>query len=370
MEAGGVVEQAGDGGGEELVANDVSGIGTDDVTGSAVGGDDGGDGGGEGFEHDVAEGVGVGGEDEQIHVRVGLGEGFAAEDAGEDGVWELLPERGFQVSVTYDEEAGAGDAGGAEGGLDARKEGHIFLDGEAADEAEEDGVFVGVEWGSVEVEGGLRASSRAARGGEEVGVDAALHEMAGTVAHALEQGAELRVRSEEDAGEAIEAGGGEEGQAFDAALDGGGVVRGEMTGEPMHAAAGVLVDVGVPGGGERDPVAPGEPGAKDAELGGAGDVEEVGAEGAEGAIDGAGVADEERIEVEVFFERDGGAGAGELEGVEVVGGGGGRGAGADAEEGKAAAPGEGGEVAGGVGDAVDLVEGVGEEGDAGRAHGV
>ena len=92
-----------------------------------------------------------------------------------------------------------------------------------------------------------------------------------------------------------------------------------MAGEPDHAAAGVLMDVGVPGGGERDAVTPGEPGAEDAELGGTGDVDDVGAEGAEGAIDGAEVAEEEGVEEEVFLEGDGGAGAGQLEGVEVGG---------------------------------------------------
>ena len=212
--------------------------------------------------------------------------------------------------------------------------------------------------------------SRPSRGGEEGGVDTALHEVAGTVAHVLKEGAELGVGSEEDAGEAIEAGGGEEGEALDGFFDAGGVMGSQMAGEPAHAAGGVLVDVGVPGGGERDVVAPGEPGAEDAELAGTGDVEDVGTEGAEGSVDGAGVADEEGIEVEIFFKGDGGAGTWELEGVEVGrrGGGWGR-AGADAEEGKAAALGEGGEVSAGVGDAVDFVEGVGKESDAGRAHG-
>lgn len=143
-----------------------------------------------------------------------------------------------------------------------------------------------------------------------------------------------------------------------------------MPGEPVHATAGVLVDVGVPGGGEWDAVAPSEVRAKEAELAGAGDVKDVRAEGAEGAIDDASVAEEEGIEVEIFFERDGGAGARELQGVEVVDGGGWGGAGADAEEGKAPAMGEGGEVAAGVGDAIDLVKGVGEEGDARWAHGL
>ena len=129
------MEEGGDGGGERFVLDDEAGVGADDVTGAAVVGDDGGDGGGEGFEDDVAEGVGVGGKDEEVHVAVGLGEGFATEDAGEDGVGELLAEFGFEMALADDEEAGVGDAGGAESTLDAGKEGHVLLHGEAADEA-------------------------------------------------------------------------------------------------------------------------------------------------------------------------------------------------------------------------------------------
>ena len=216
----------------------------------------------------------------------------------------------------------------------------------------------------------LGPNSRAPRGCEEVGVDAALHEVAGSVGGALEEGAELGVGGEEDAGETVEAGGGDEREMLDGLFDARGVLCGEMAGEPMHAAAGVLVDVSVPGGGERNAVAPGERGAEDAELAGAGDVEDVRTEAAEGAIDGARVAGEEGVEEEIFFEGDGGARAREFESVEVVDGGGRGGAGADAEEGQAAAVGEGGEVAAGMGDAVDLVERVGEEGDARRAHGL
>ena len=182
---------------------------------SAVGGDDGGDGGGEGFEDDVAEGVSVGGEDEQIHVGEGLGEVFAAQDANDEGIWKLLTELSFEVSVTDDEEAGVCDAGGAEGGLDAGEERHIFFDGKAADETQKDGVFVGVERGLIEVMGCLGAVSRTSRGREESRVDATLHEVTGTVAQALEQGAELGVGGEEDAGEAVEARGGEERKALD-----------------------------------------------------------------------------------------------------------------------------------------------------------
>ena len=42
-----------------------------------------GDSAGEGFKDYVAEGIGVGGENEEVHVGVGGGERFALEDAGD-----------------------------------------------------------------------------------------------------------------------------------------------------------------------------------------------------------------------------------------------------------------------------------------------
>jgi len=99
-------------------------------------------------------------------------------------------------------------------------------------------------------------------------------------------------------------------------------------------------------------------------------VEEIGAEGAEMGFDEVGVTPEEGVEGEIFFHADGGDGAGKLKGAEVSGllEGGGAGAGADAEEREILALGVGDEVAAGVGDTVDFVEGIGEVGDAGVAH--
>ena len=63
--------------------------------------------------------------------------------------------------------------------------------------------------------------------------------------------------------------------------------------------------IGVPAGDERHVELPGEVGAKDAELTGAGDVDDVGPEGAHCVRDQIGVAEEERVEAEVLFQMHG-----------------------------------------------------------------
>lgn len=294
----------------------------------------------------------MGGKDEEVHVRVGGGEGFAAEDAVEDGGGrERAAEVGLLGAVADDVPGGV-EAAGLESVVDDGEEGDVFLDGKAADVAEDELPV-----------GGSGGWPGTAGGGEQGGVDAALHEIAGAAGGLFEQGAELGIGGEEDLGEAVEAGGGGEGGGLGAAGERVSGTSGQPAGDGVEAAGGVLVDVGVPGGGEREAEAPGEAGAEDAELGGAGDVDEVGLEAAEGAGDAAGVAEEEGVEGEVALERDAEAGAGEVESLEGAFGSFGDGlAGADDEEGESAAVGEAGEVAGGVGDAVDLVEGVGEEG--------
>jgi len=118
------------------------------------------------------------------------------------------------------------------------------------------------------------------------------------------------------------------------------------------------VDVGVPRGGEGDFELAGEPCSEEAEFAGAGDVDDVGAEAGECALDADDVADEERVEGEIFFEANGGETAGEFERLGVAGliGRGGGWAGANAEEGKLMALGVGGEVAAGVRYSVDFME--------------
>ena len=83
----------------------------------------------------------------------------------------------------------------------------------------------------------------------------------------------------------------------------------------LRRRRGVLVDVGVPGGGEGDAELVGEPGSEEAEFAGAGDVDDVGTEADEFALDAGEVADEEGVEGEIFFDADGGEAAGELEGL-------------------------------------------------------
>ena len=112
-------QDVGDGGGEVFVVRDAaghcerrlggaasvaaggcwrdSGLGgrLEDVGWASVRGDDGGDAAGEGFEDYIAERVGVGREDEEIHVGVGGGERFVTEDAGEVRRWGERSEGGL-----------------------------------------------------------------------------------------------------------------------------------------------------------------------------------------------------------------------------------------------------------------------------------
>jgi hypothetical protein len=100
-------------------------------------------------------------------------------------------------------------------------------------------------------------------------------------------------------------------------------------------------------------------------------VDDVGAEAEEFALDVGDVAAEEGVEGEVLLYADGSEAAGEFEGSELVGlleallai------AGADAKEGEVVALRVGYEVATGVSDAVDLVEGVRKIRYARRRHG-
>ena len=180
--------------GEVFVGDDEAGAAVfDDVFWASVGCDDGGDCAGEGFEDYVAEGVGVGGEDEEVHVGVGGGEGFAAEDSGEGGFGggEGGAEGGFFAAVADDEEVDVV----AERGellLDDGEESDVFFDGEAAYVAEYEFGFV--------------CGASAAGGVEEVGVHAALHEVAGCAGGGFELGAEFAIGGEEDLGFAVEPG--------------------------------------------------------------------------------------------------------------------------------------------------------------------
>jgi hypothetical protein len=124
------------GGGEAGVFGDRSSCRADDVFGAAIGCDDGRNAAGEGFEHDVAEGVGVRGEDEQVHVGVGLGESVAAQDSGEVGVGQVAAQGIFFRAMADDEEAHVA-AGGAELAGEAREQRHVLFNREPAHVAQD-----------------------------------------------------------------------------------------------------------------------------------------------------------------------------------------------------------------------------------------
>ena len=69
---GGIGEDGGDGRGESIVGHDAAGFAVaDNRLRAAVGSDDGGHAARKSLKHDVAEGFGVRGEDEEVHVGVG-----------------------------------------------------------------------------------------------------------------------------------------------------------------------------------------------------------------------------------------------------------------------------------------------------------
>ena len=322
-------------------------IGLNDSAWAAVRGDDGGDATGKGFKDDVTKGIGVRGEDEEIHVGVGAGEGFAAQDAGEGCGGEDCAEGFFLRAVADDDEMGV-NVGFCKLLLDFGEEGDVLFNRETANVTEGEGAVV--------------ERAGAVGGGEKSCVYTTLHEMAGFAGGLGEHVAEVLIGGEEDLGEGAEAGGDVERGGF----DGGG----ELLEEGGEAAGGVLVDVGVPGCGQWNVQLMSEVGGEDAQLRRAGEVDEIGLEAVEGIFDELSVTPEEGVEGEVFFDPDGGEGAGEFEELDGICGGfvDFRGAGADAEEGKGTALGEGDEVAGGMGYPVDFMEGIGEVGDARRAH--
>ena len=90
--------------------------------------------------------------------------------------------------------------------LNLCEEGDIFLDGEAADKAEDMVAVFGIAF--------------AVFGTEEVGIDAARHEEALAAGGALKEGAELGIGREEDFGNRVELGGCGHGEIFDFLLGG------------------------------------------------------------------------------------------------------------------------------------------------------
>ncbi len=149
--------------------------------------------------------------------------------------------------------------------FDRRQEGDILLDGEAADEAEDEVAVAGIPIAMCRREG--------------FGVDAACHQVAGPAGGAFEQGAEFRVGCEEDTRLLVVEGGGPQRGGFDLTAD-ARAAGAEETCEPSGAGGCVFMHIGVPGGDQRHTKAVGDPCADEAQLRGSGDVDDVGAEAA------------------------------------------------------------------------------------------
>ncbi len=93
---------------------------------------------------------------------------------------------------------------------------------------------------------------------------------------------------------------------------------GQQAQKPVGAAGGVLVDVGVPTGGERQVQVMRKAGAEHAHFAGAGDVNQVGTKALEHFADEGNVAQKRGVEAEIFFESEGEKAAGQFEGPDVA----------------------------------------------------
>ena len=144
---------------------------------------------------------------------------------------------------------------------------------------------------------------------------------------------------------------------------------GQQAQKPVRAPRRVLMHVGVPTGGQRQPQVVRQPRAQHAHLAGAGDVNQIGLEALQHLADQRNVAQKRGIEAQVFFQGKGKKAARQLQGphVAVFDDGLGAVSGADAEKGQIAPPRKGLEMAAGVRHPVHLVEGVGKVGHAGRS---
>jgi hypothetical protein len=136
---------------------------------------------------------------------------------------------------------------------------------------------------------------------------------------ALKHGAELVVRRVQDAGKRVEARRGEEGIAFDAPREIRGKGGRKAARKPIKAAGSVLVDVGMPRGGERDALFPSKVSSEYAELARAGDVDDVRLKTQKLATYGVAMSPEQRIKLEIFFDSDGDTGTWQFKSAEVAG---------------------------------------------------
>jgi hypothetical protein len=132
--------------------------------------------------------------------------------------------------------------------------------------------------------------------------------------------------------------------------------------QPVRAAGQVFMDVGVPGGGQRQIAMIGETCAQHAHFAGAGDVNQVGLKAVQHFAHEGNMPRKCRIEAKIFFQSEGKDAARQFkrpdiavfdESLTSI-------ARADAEERQVFAAGKGFKMAAGVRNPVDFMEGVGE----------
>lgn len=312
----------------------------DDFLGAHFVGDDDGYFGGHGFEDDVAEGVGGGGEDEDVGGGVGGAEVVSFEEASEIGVGEELFHFGQVGAVADDDELGVLFI--AE---DVDEDGEVFFEGDAADVEDDDVVVM------------VLAAARV----EGVGVDASGEDVDGCFEALCELFFDGLGGSQDECGVVVEPFEIVPGEVF-GALGRAGGGEFEFLDEFFDAGSDVVGQGGVVGADDGAVGVSGGEESGEAYGAGCGEVDEV----VGGFLEVAEEAEAGDFEVEdhVEVDVDGQAGlvaedaygASGFDVVVFVG------VGVDIESaffGLAVV----GEVAEGVGDAVDFVVGIGEEGD-------
>ena len=149
---------------------------------------------------------------------------------------QSLAQPGLVTAVADDEKAEVFHSHAFELLLNLHKQPNVLFDREAADEAED---ALAVLW-----------IPRALGRMEELRVHAARHQMAGPAGCFFELRAQLGIGRKEHLRNGVELGRSRHGEVFNLLAGGGGLALGQQAQEPVGAARGVLVDVGVPTGGE------------------------------------------------------------------------------------------------------------------------
>ena len=340
-----IVRKHCDGCGEILIRADVACVAiAHDACRAAIRSDDGGNTGGQRLQHHVAEGVGVRGEDEGIHVGVGARQIRAAKDSGELCALQAPAQPRLFPAVANDEEAEIARAILAKLLFNAHQQRNILLDREASDKTQNEVCIV-----RATITIGRRKGLR---------VHAAGHQVAGTSGGAFEDCAKLRVRREEHARLLVIECRAPECRRFDLPADARAAAAEEMC-EPAGAGGRVLVHIGMPGGDQGHAQAARDPCADETKLGRARDVEDVRAKAPSVCEDARQMPPIRKVEAQIFLDRKGECAAWKLECADraILAGAIGRSC-AHAEKGEAAPAGEGFKMPAGMRDAVDFVEGV------------